>query len=54
MAWDTLGNVPLDAPSIRSALEDWEADIAPSSIDDWEVTRTGPARCVITIQYSTA
>jgi len=52
MAWDTIGNVKLDAASIKSALESWETSVSPTSIDEWEITRIGSNRCVITIQYT--
>jgi len=51
MAWDTIGNVNTDAESIKTALQTWESNTAPSSIDEWEIVPTG-ARCTIVIQYT--
>lgn len=52
MAWDTIGNVKKDAGNIKSALESWETSVAPTSVDDFEITETGSGRVVITINYT--
>lgn len=52
MAWDTIGNVTKDAESVKAALESWETDVSPSSIDDFEVIDAGQNRVTITILYT--
>lgn len=52
MAWDAIGNVTIDADSVQTDLSDWESTNTPTSIDEWELTKQGTNRCLITIQYT--